>query len=104
MLVRRLENSFMELIFPSTFVWVLGIEFRLSDSQGKRFYPLSHITSPVLVFLSPLIYMMASNSKSPCFTFSVLGLQVCTATPNCTTEHEMGKPRVWRLSNMLRRC
>jgi hypothetical protein len=40
----------MELVFPFTFVWVLGIEFRLSGSQDKRFYPLSHLASPVLVF------------------------------------------------------
>lgn len=39
---RRLEDSSVGLVL-SVFMWVLGIELRLSDSQGKHPYPLIHL-------------------------------------------------------------
>lgn len=38
------EDTFVELVRPSVFTWGLRLDLRLSPSQGKCFYPLSHLT------------------------------------------------------------
>lgn len=38
------EDTFVELVRPSVFTWGLQLDLRLSPSQGKCFYLLSHLT------------------------------------------------------------
>lgn len=77
--------------FPSTFMWIVGLEFRLPGMRSKHPYPANHLLSPednfkLLSFIrflsSCLAWPAILSSHPPSFPFSARKCYVSTLPLN----------------------
>lgn len=74
----RLEDNFVDLVLPSTFMWVLGNESRSSDLNHSRPYVLSHLVGLVLLW-DRLNYVTMTSLKLMTFlSLSLLSAECAT--------------------------